>query len=158
MRYTLFTIVSCSCVVHDAVAFTTSSYKPQMLALTKKVSSPLFETSSVTQPDVNDVEAAINTIPDESSSTTIDSKSSSSSSNISSTAQSPAEYENTRFECDPSVEFWMNFQKDGLYEANENLSEVVNVANRFASKGGDALSYWFVSCCVSYVTILTKDF
>ena len=59
--------------------------------------------------------------------------------------QTPAEYENSKFDCDDSVEFWRNFQKDGLFEANENLREVVNVANRFASKGGDALSYWLVS-------------
>ncbi len=68
-------------------------------------------------------------------------------------AETPAQYEELKFECDESVEFWKNFQKDGLYDTNQNLSEVVNVANRFASKGADAMSYWLVR--YSNATFLT---
>lgn len=58
---------------------------------------------------------------------------------------SPAEYENTRFHCDSSVEFWKDFQSTGLKDAQDNVREIINVANRFVGKGGDALDYWLVS-------------
>ena len=57
---------------------------------------------------------------------------------------SPAEYENSLFQCDETVEFWFNFQRSGLNNASENMSEILNVSNRFAMKGGDALIYFIV--------------
>ena len=75
---------------------------------------------------------------------------------------SPAEYENTRFHCDSSVEFWKDFQSTGLKDAQDNVREIINVANRFVGKGGDALDYWLVSCirfiCICFVYFQNKFF
>ena len=71
---------------------------------------------------------------------------------------SPAEYENTRFHCDSSVGFWKDFQSTGLKDAQDNVREIINVANRFVGKGGDALDYWLVSCirfiCICFVYLV----
>ena len=68
---------------------------------------------------------------------------------------SPAEYENSRFECDETVEFWLNFQRLELSDARDNIRDVLNVANRFVGKGGDALSYWLVGFfCLMHVVFI----
>ncbi len=58
------------------------------------------------------------------------------------TFASPAAYENTKFKCEDSVEFWMNLNRDGKMGSSDMLQEVTKVANSFVSKGGDALYYW----------------
>jgi len=55
---------------------------------------------------------------------------------------SPAEYENTRFVCDETVQLWQDLNRDGSMEASDMIQEIANVANRFVGKGGDALNYW----------------
>ena len=54
----------------------------------------------------------------------------------------PAEHEKGKFVCHSSVEFWNNYNNDGLYEAQDYFEVARGVSNRFLSKGGDALSYW----------------
>jgi len=55
---------------------------------------------------------------------------------------SPAEYENPKFQCDDSVYFWIDYNREGLYENQDFVNEINGVSNRFLTKGGDALSYW----------------
>lgn len=54
----------------------------------------------------------------------------------------PAEYENSRFVCDDSVKFWMDYNKDGTYEEGDYLNDIVGVSERFISKGPEAIGYW----------------
>ena len=55
--------------------------------------------------------------------------------------RSPAEVENEKFDCDPTVEFWRNFQIDGLESAQENAQNLASVISNFASSR-DGLNYW----------------
>lgn len=57
-------------------------------------------------------------------------------------ASSPAEIENAKFQCDKTVAFWRDFQRDGFETAQANARELAAVASRFASKGPDGIDYW----------------
>ena len=54
----------------------------------------------------------------------------------------PAEYENTKFQCDETVNFWMDFNRQGLYETQDYIKKITDVSDRFFAKGGEALRYW----------------
>jgi ubiquinone/menaquinone biosynthesis C-methylase UbiE len=54
----------------------------------------------------------------------------------------PAESENTKFQCDNTVQFWIDFNRDGQMEAPDYIRNVVEVSDRFLNKGGEAMSYW----------------
>lgn len=56
----------------------------------------------------------------------------------------PGLEENDKFECDESVEFWRDFQKDGVATAQENIQSLGRVATSFASLGPEGMSYWLV--------------
>ena len=55
---------------------------------------------------------------------------------------SPAEYEKSKFKCDDSVQFWRDFNGEGLYETQDFIREITDVSNRFVAKGGEALNYF----------------
>ena len=61
-------------------------------------------------------------------------------------SQKPGMAENAKFQCEESVKFWQEFQRDGFWSAQENLRELGNVGTRFAQMGPEALSHWLVSC------------
>jgi len=54
----------------------------------------------------------------------------------------PAEYENIKFQCDETVNFWMDFNRQGLYETQDYIKDMTDVSDRFFAKGGEALRYW----------------
>jgi len=54
----------------------------------------------------------------------------------------PAEYENSVFQCDESVNFWTDFNRDGSMTAEDYMRGAMDVSNRFRNKGGEAMSYW----------------
>jgi len=56
--------------------------------------------------------------------------------------ENPAEYERIKFQCDDSVEFWHNFNKDSTMEDSDFLRIIYEVSNRFVDKGPEAVSYW----------------
>ena len=68
---------------------------------------------------------------------------------ISGGSQKPGMAENAKFQCEESVKFWQEFQRDGFWSAQENLRELGNVGTRFAQMGPEALSHWLVSCLFS---------
>lgn len=55
---------------------------------------------------------------------------------------SPAEYENSKFQCDDNVYFWRDYNREGLYETEDFIKEINDVSNRFLRKGGEAVNYW----------------
>ena len=68
-------------------------------------------------------------------------------------SQKPGMAENAKFQCEESVKFWQEFQRDGFWSAQENLRELGNVGTRFAQMGPEALSHWLVSCLFfNYIT------
>ena len=67
--------------------------------------------------------------------------------------QKPGMAENAKFQCEESVEFWQEFQRDGFWSAQENLRELGNVGTRFAQMGPEALSHWLVSCLFSFSAV-----
>ena len=71
--------------------------------------------------------------------------------------QKPGMAENAKFQCEESVEFWQEFQRDGFWSAQENLRELGNVGTRFAQMGPEALSHWLVSCLFSFSAIQQLD-
>jgi len=54
----------------------------------------------------------------------------------------PAEYENTKFQCEENIQFWMDYNRQGLYETQDYIKVITDVSSRFLAKGGEALSYW----------------
>lgn len=54
----------------------------------------------------------------------------------------PGADENVIFQCDETVEFWREFQKNGLESTEQNLPAIANVASDFLDKGPNAISYW----------------
>ena len=54
----------------------------------------------------------------------------------------PAEYENSVFQCDETVNFWIDFNRDGSMTAEDYTRGALDVSNRFRNKGGEAMSYW----------------
>ena len=67
--------------------------------------------------------------------------------------QKPGMAENAKFQCEESVGFWQEFQRDGFWSAQENLRELGNVGTRFAQMGPEALSHWLVSCLFSFSAV-----
>ena len=63
--------------------------------------------------------------------------------------EKPGMAENSKFQCEESVEMWQELQRDGFWSAQENLRELGNVGTRFAQMGPEALSHWLVSCLFS---------
>ena len=55
---------------------------------------------------------------------------------------SPAEIENVKFECDETVQFWQDFQRDGFASVQDNVRELAAIASRFAAKGPDGIDFW----------------
>ena len=68
-------------------------------------------------------------------------------------SQKPGMAENAKFQCEESVKFWQEFQRDGFWSAQENLLELGNVGARFAQMGPEALGYWLVSCLFSTISL-----
>lgn len=60
----------------------------------------------------------------------------------SSTRPSPGFDENILFTCDPSVDFWREFQRNGLESAEKNVQSIAEISTSFAQKGPTALWYW----------------
>jgi len=54
----------------------------------------------------------------------------------------PSAYENSKFQCDESVELWRNYNIEGNYETQDFIRRINSVSNGFLTKGGKALSYW----------------
>lgn len=73
---------------------------------------------------------------------TLESPTTASQSSETTQPSSPAEIENTKFECDETVQYWQDFQRDGFASAQENARELAAVASRFAAKGPDGIDYW----------------
>ena len=72
-------------------------------------------------------------------------------------SQKPGMAENAKFQCEESVEFWQEFQRDGFWSAQENLRELGNVGTRFDQMGPEALSHWLVSCLFSFSAVQQLD-
>eukprot|EP00978_Attheya_sp_CCMP212_P022194 scaffold65912_cov41-Attheya_sp.AAC.2 len=45
----------------------------------------------------------------------------------------PGQAENELFQCDDTVAFWRDFQRDGFFTAQKNMQEIAKVAYSFAS-------------------------
>jgi len=58
------------------------------------------------------------------------------------TELSPAEMENSKFQCDETVQFWQDFQRSGFDSAEENTRELAAITSRFAAKGPDGIDFW----------------
>jgi len=54
----------------------------------------------------------------------------------------PGQAENELFQCDDTVAFWRDFQRDGFFTAQENMQGIAKVASSFASLGPNGLNYW----------------
>lgn len=54
----------------------------------------------------------------------------------------PAESENAKFQCDDTVQFWIDYNIDGHMEAQDYIRNAVDVSNRFLNKGSEARNYW----------------
>jgi ubiquinone/menaquinone biosynthesis C-methylase UbiE len=54
----------------------------------------------------------------------------------------PASYENKIFTCDPSVTFWREYNIDNTMTETDFLQTISSVAQKFTSRGGEALNYW----------------
>jgi ubiquinone/menaquinone biosynthesis C-methylase UbiE len=56
----------------------------------------------------------------------------------------PGMRENDVFECDESVTFWRDFQRQRFLEPRENLEEIARVTQRFTTKyGTEGLDHWW---------------
>lgn len=57
----------------------------------------------------------------------------------------PGRDENHLFQCDKSVDFWKNFQRNGFHSSSSNGREFARVGSKFASYGADGIDFWLVS-------------
>lgn len=55
--------------------------------------------------------------------------------------RSPAEIENEKFDCDETVDFWRNFQINGLHSAQENSQNIASIVSNFV-RTPEGTSYW----------------
>jgi ubiquinone/menaquinone biosynthesis C-methylase UbiE len=56
--------------------------------------------------------------------------------------RTPGQDENTLFDCDPSVQFWRDFQSTGYATSQKNIRDMFDIATRFSSLGSTGTLYF----------------